>query len=62
MGKLDRYIRLILAAVIAVLYFNKNIDGTAAIVLGIIAIVFIITSAAGFCPLYVPFKIKTLKK
>ena len=62
MGSVDRIIRIILAAVVAVLYFTKQITGTAAIILGILAIIFILTSLVGFCPLYVPFKISTKKK
>jgi hypothetical protein len=62
MGLIDRIIRLVLAAVVAVLYFTDQLTGTAAIILGIIAVIFIITSAIGFCPLYYPFKISTIKK
>jgi small-conductance mechanosensitive channel len=62
MGTIDRLTRTILAVVVAVLYFTKQITGVAAIVLGILAIIFLLTSAVGFCPLYVPFKISTRKK
>jgi len=62
MGKTDRVIRILVAIVIAVLYFTDQISGTAAIVLGIIALIFILTSAIGFCPLYVPFKFSTKGK
>jgi len=62
MGALDRIIRTILAVVVIVLYFTKQISGTAAIILGIIAVVFLLTSLIGFCPIYVPFKISTQKK
>ena len=62
MGSLDRIIRIIIAVVIAVLYFTKTISGTTAIILGVIALAFLLTSAIGFCPMYAPFKIKTLKK
>jgi hypothetical protein len=62
MGSADRIIRTLLAVVIAVLYFTKQITGTAGIILGIVAIVFLLTSAVGFCPLYVPLKISTRKK
>jgi hypothetical protein len=62
MGLIDRIIRLVLAAVVAVLYFTGQLTGTAAIILGIIAVIFVITSAIGFCPLYVPFKLSTIKK
>ena len=62
MGRIDRAIRIVLAIVVAILYMNGSITGTAAIILGILAAVFIITSLIGFCPLYVPFKISTIKK
>jgi len=62
MGTLDRTIRLVLAAAIAILYFTGNLSGLAAIILGILAIIFVVTSFIGFCPLYVPFGIDTRKK
>jgi len=62
MGAADRIIRIVLAVVIAVLYFTDQITGTAAIILGILAIIFLLTSLVGFCPLYVPFKLSTRKK
>jgi len=62
MGTIDRVIRILLAIVFIVLYLNGNITDVAAIILGILAIVFIITSLIGFCPLYVPFKISTIGK
>lgn len=62
MGSVDRIIRIILAVVVAVLYFTNQISGTAAIILGILAIIFLLTSLVGFCPLYVPFKLSTRKK
>ena len=61
MGLIDRVVRLVLAAVVAVLYFTGQITGTAAIILGIVALIFIVTSVIGFCPLYVPFKFSTMK-
>jgi len=62
MGTIDRVIRIVLAIVVAILYMNGSITGTAAIILGILAVVFILTGLIGFCPLYVPFKISTIKK
>jgi hypothetical protein len=62
MGSTDRIIRVALAVVVAVLYFTNLISGTAAIILGILAIVFLLTSVVGFCPLYAPFKLSTLGK
>jgi hypothetical protein len=62
MGLADRIIRFSLAVIIAVLYFTNQISGTAAIILGIIALAFIVTSFMGFCPAYLPIKLSTAKK
>ena len=59
MGTVDRIIRILLAVVIAILFFTNQITGAAAIVLGILAIIFVLTSLVSFCPLYLPFKINT---
>jgi hypothetical protein len=61
-GTVDRIIRFILAAAVTVLYFTGVISGTLAIILGILAAVFLVTSIVGFCPLYAPFKLSTVKK
>jgi hypothetical protein len=61
MGTADRTIRVLLALVVAVLYFTNQITGTLAIILAIFAVIFLLTSAMGFCPLYVPFKLSTKK-
>lgn len=62
MGTTDKIIRLAVVAVIVVLYMAGQITGTAAIVLGIIAVAFLVTSLIGWCPSYVPFGISTKKK
>jgi hypothetical protein len=62
MGTIDRIIRILVAIIIAGLYFANIINGTLAIVLLIFAGIFILTSFISFCPLYLPFKISTLKK
>ena len=59
MGVVDRIVRVVLAAVVGVLYFTEQITGTAAIVLGVLAVVFVVTSIVGVCPLYLPFGIST---
>ena len=61
MGTADRIIRVLIAAVIAVLYFMKMIPGTLGIVLLVLAGIFVLTSLVSFCPLYAPFGIKTCK-
>ena len=61
MGTADRIIRVIIAAVIAVLFFTDVIQGTLGIILLILAGVFVLTSLVGFCPLYAPFGLRTCK-
>lgn len=62
MGMADKAIRILIVVVIGVLYFTNTISGTLAIILGILAVAFILTSFISFCPLYLPFGISTLKK
>jgi len=61
MGGMDKIIRLVVVAIIAALYFTGQITGTVAIILGIIAVAFLVTSLIGWCPTYVPFGISTKK-
>ncbi len=62
MGIIDRVIRILLAITVAILIFLKILTGIPAIILGIFAGIFILTSIIGTCPLYLPFKISTKKK
>ncbi len=62
MGTLDRIVRVLVAVVIAALYFTGTISGTVAIVLLALAAVFILTSLVSFCPLYLPLGLSTLRK
>lgn len=59
MGSADRIIRVIMAAIVGVLYFTGTISGTLGIVFLALAGVFVLTSLISFCPLYAPFGIKT---
>jgi hypothetical protein len=61
-GTVDKIIRILIAVIVAVLYFLHIINGTLAIVLLALAGIFILTSFAGFCPLYFPFGISTRPK
>ncbi|MFN8244490.1 MAG: DUF2892 domain-containing protein [Ferruginibacter sp.] len=61
MGTADRIIRLIVAAVLAILYFTNVVTGTLGIILLVVAAVFVLTSFISFCPLYLPFGINTCK-
>ncbi len=62
MGTLDIAIRLLVAALIVVLYLMNVIHGTIGIILLAAAAVFALTSLLGSCPLYLPFGINTGKK
>ena len=61
MGSVDKIIRLLIAAVIAVLHFTNVLSGTIGIVLLVLSGIFVLTSFISFCPLYAPFGIKTCK-
>jgi hypothetical protein len=60
-GSADKIFRLIVAAVLVILYFTNTISGTIGIVALVIAAVFALTSVVSFCPLYTLFGINTCK-
>lgn len=62
MGTIDKVLRVLVAIVILSLYLGNQISGMAAIILLILAGVFILTSVVGVCPLYLPFNLSTKKK
>jgi DUF2892 family protein len=59
MGTVDRVIRIVVALVIAGLYFTGRISGILGIVLLVFAVVFVITSFVARCPAYLPLGIST---
>lgn len=59
MGTIDRIIRIIIAAIIGVLYYTGTITGTLGIVLLVFAAIFVLTSFVSFCPLYTLFGFNT---
>lgn len=61
MGKADKIIRIIIAALIVILFSAHVISGTFGIILLALAAIFVLTSVISFCPLYLPFGIKTCK-
>ena len=61
MGIFDRALRIILAIVVAILIYMEILTGTAAIVIGIIAGIFLITSIIGICGLYSVVGVNTCK-
>ena len=62
MGSADKIVRIIIAIVLAVLYYMDIIPGTLGIVLMVVAAVFVLTSFISFCPLYVVFGMNTSEK
>ena len=62
MGTIDRVARVLIALIIAILFFTNVITGTLGIVLLVVSGVFVLTSIISFCPLYVPFGLNTCKK
>lgn len=62
MRTVDRVLRTLVAIIVAILYFTDQTTGAVAAILGIVAVVFLLTSFMGYCPLYVPLKILTQKQ
>ena len=62
MGVIDRVVRILIAVVVAVLYFTHVISGTLGIILLIVAGILVLTSVVGLCPLYLLFGISSRKK
>ncbi|MBW6492458.1 MAG: DUF2892 domain-containing protein [Lentimicrobium sp.] len=61
MSNTDKLIRLVIALLIAILFFLDVITGTLAIVLGIVAVALVITSLLNFCGVYAILGISTCK-
>ena len=55
MGSTDQIIRVLIAVVVAVLFFTKIISGVLGIVLLAVAGIFVLTSIVSFCPIYAVF-------
>lgn len=62
MGTVDRTVRILIALAVGFLWYTGRIGGTLAIVLGIFAVVFVLTSLVGWCPLYNPLRISTRRE
>lgn len=59
MGNTDRIIRIIIAAFFGYFFISGMVTGVAGIIMGILAVVFLLTSLIGFCPLYTVFRLNT---
>lgn len=62
MSNADRLLRVLVAVVVAALYFTDTVTGLTGAILGIVAVVFLLTSLVGTCPLYMPFRFSTKKE
>ena len=62
MGNSDRLIRLVLAIIFVVLWFQNIVTGTAGIILVVVAGILVLTSIFSFCPVYKLFGINSLGK
>lgn len=52
MGRIDKFVRVSLAVIAALLVYFNVVQGTLAYVLLAVAAVFVLTSLISFCPLY----------
>lgn len=62
MGFIDRIIRVLIAVVLLIAFFDNRIAGAWGVIAMVLAIILIGTSFMGFCPLYKPFRFSTKKK
>ncbi len=62
MGTTDKIIRVLLAVVLAALFFTKTITGTLGYVALAVAGVFLLTSLVSFCPLYTVLGMNTCER
>ena len=62
MGNWDRVARVIIVIAIGLAWYTGHISGTLALVLGVVAAVFLLTSVIGFCPLYRVIGLSTTRK
>lgn len=62
MGKMDRMIRLFIAAVCIALYANNAVSNTGGIILLCLTVVLVLTSLLSYCPLYSLLGISTCPK
>ena len=62
MGGTDKIIRLLIAAVLVILYTSGILTGTISWIALAFAGIFLVTALISFCPLYSIFGINTCKK
>lgn len=62
LGTADRVVRAIAGIALLVLILTGTITGALAIILGVVAVALLLTSAMSFCPAYLPLKLSTIRK
>lgn len=60
-GSTDKIIRIVLAVILAGLYFSHTVVGTAGIIALAVAVIALGTALINFCPLYSIIKLNTKK-
>ena len=60
-GNYDKIIRTVLAIAIIGAYVFQLISGILAMVLLVVAAIFVVTSFIGVCPIYLPFGVSSCK-
>tara|TARA_R110000850_G_scaffold31257_1_gene86129 strand:- start:116 stop:325 length:210 start_codon:yes stop_codon:yes gene_type:complete len=61
MGGSDRTIRIIVALIVAALYFTGTVSGVIGAILLALGAIFLATSFVSFCPIYAIFGFSTCK-
>ena len=57
----DRTVRVIAAVAVGILILTGALNGVPAIILGVVAVVLLLTGLVSFCPLYAAFRFSTQK-
>ena len=60
-GTIDRVIRILAAVVVAALMLSGTLTGLTAILLGVLAAIFLVTGFVSICPIYMLLGISTKK-
>ena len=61
-GGTDRIVRIVLAVLLTVGSWMAGFGSIGGIILLVLAVVMLVTSAVGFCPLYAPFGFTTKRR
>jgi len=60
-GNVDKIVRWVISLLLLGLYFTDVVTGTLGIIFIVVAVILIVTTFISFCPLYLPFGIRTNK-